>query len=66
MLSVIITLVAIASVAALYIWAFYGWREERGEQADPHSEVELASPVPVEGSDWELEYLLTADYARNA
>jgi hypothetical protein len=64
MWSLIITAIAICSVAALYAWAAYRWQEQREEALVEQTEVESEALQPVDGSDWELEYLMTADYAR--
>ena len=57
-----ITIIAVVSVTTLYLWEGYRWRLDRGE-SDQEAAATIA-PKPVEGSDWESEYLLTADYGR--
>lgn len=64
MWSLIITTIAIASIATLYVGAVYVWREQRDARTND-DELQIGRPMPIEGSDWELEYLLTSDYARN-
>ena len=57
-----ITIIAVASVTTLYLWEGYRWRITREDSEDERAGA--IAPKPVEGSDWETEYLLTADYGR--
>lgn len=58
-----ITATAIASVVALYLWGAYRWRDERIEKVEEESETDRR-PREVDGSGFELEYLMTAEYKR--
>lgn len=65
MWSLSITAVAICSVTALYLWALYCWRGVREEEnVERDARTERFGPRGVDGSGFEFEYLMTADYPR--
>lgn len=57
------TAIAVASVASLYLWGAYRWRSERAEK-EGRQDDEIESPKSLDGSGFELEYLMTAEYQR--
>lgn len=57
------TAIAVASIVALYAWGAYRWRSEHAEKQG-RRDADIDMPKSVDGSGFELEYLMTAEYQR--